>query len=535
MKKTSPRVDSKNLSKRSHIKILQPDQPQGENLSQISHFFEEARKAQSHWQGLSFEMRKSYLDRMREYILRNLDALVERIVAVTGKTRVDALADELMPAVFACKWYAENAQKLLAPEYLRGSIPILFYKKTQLIRLPLGVVGIISPWNYPFIIPFSEILMGLMAGNAIMHKGSPQTQGVADLIAEIMSESGLPQGLFHNIQGPPAEVADAFFKHKIDKIFFTGSVRVGKELMRKASEHLTPLSLELGGNDPMIVLADADLDRAAQGAAWAAYQNAGQTCAGVERVYVHSSVYKTFLRKLTHLTQSLRHGVDENFNVDVGAMITEEQYHKVKAQVDEAISKGAKIVAQSQAQKLDHRRYFPATLIVDVDHSMSIMQEETFGPVLCLMPFSSEDEAVRLANDSCYALTSSVWGKNLPKARELAARLESGVTTINDHIITHALSEVPWGGWKQSGVGRTHGRQGFEEMTHLKAINWDRLSSKRNIFWYPFDESTYEGLKDCLNFSFPQNPIDFLVQAKKFVPFALKKMFSLEKSLDEGK
>lgn len=499
----------------------------GSNLPDIAKIFDAARTAQKEWARLSFDKRKTYLDKMGDYIVSNADELVETLCKDTGKTKIDALADEVFPCAFACKWYGENAESILKTKKLRTSIPIMLNKRNAIARLPLGVVGIISPWNYPLSIPFGEVVMGLMAGNAVLLKPSFEvTPHVGHLIAEIIQASGLPQNLFTLIQGPGAEVADAFFANRVDKIFFTGSVRVGKELMRKASDTLTPLSLELGGNDPMIVLEDADLERATNGAAWGAYQNAGQTCAGIERAYVHEKLYDRFVKLLAKKTNALRHGDYTDLNVDIGSITTPAQLAVIQNQVDEAVKQGAKILAQSRPNGVLKGNFFPATLMADVNHSMTIMKEETFGPVLCVMKFSKIDEAIALANDSKYALTSSIWTKDVAKGRELALQLESGVTTINDHAVTYAFSETPWGGWKESGIGRTHGAAGLEEMTHSKVLNWDLLPCKRNLFWYPFDEETYDGLKTALNTCFAKNPQEFLQHTKKLVPFALKKMFS---------
>ncbi len=497
------------------------------DLSQIPSVIANARQAQKKWAKLSFDQRKTYIKKMRAYIVKNADSMVEVLCQDTGKARIDALADEVLSCAFACRWYANNAKKVLRPRKLKNSIPIMFHKNNVIIRPALGLVGIISPWNYPLAIPFGEIVMGLMAGNALLVKTSYEvTPRVGKLIEEIIRSVKLPESLVTIVEAPGAEFADALFANHIDKIFFTGSVRVGKELMRKASATLTPLSLELGGKDPMLVLEDADLEQATNGAAWGGYQNAGQTCAGIERIYVHEKVYEPFIELLAKKTKALTHGHYSDINTEIGALSTEQQLKTVQNHVEEAVKSGARILAQSLPKNVDKGRYFPATLLTEVDHSMTIMKEETFGPVLCVMKVRDDEEAIAKANDSQYALTSSVWSRDLDKAKELAKRLESGVTTINDHIITHAFSETPWGGWKNSGIGRTHGAIGLEEMTHCKVINWDSLASKRSLFWYPFDQETYDGLKTALQVSFPQNPLDMLVGLAKLIPFASQKMFS---------
>jgi acyl-CoA reductase-like NAD-dependent aldehyde dehydrogenase len=369
--------------------------------------------------------------------------------------------------------------------------------------------------------------MGLMAGNAILLKVAAATINVGAAIEKIVAAGGLPDGLFHHIVGSGGRVSQAFFDTGVNKLFFTGSVPTGRTLMAAAAKTLTPLSLELGGKDPMIVLADADLERAANGAAWAGYQNAGQSCGGVERIYVHESVYEPFVDLLAKKTRAMRHGPDHACDVDMGAMTTEEQLATVKRQVELAVQAGAKIVAQSHATDPDARGYFfPATLMTGVDHSMELMREETFGPVLPVMKFSTIEEALRLANDSSMALTSSVWTRNVELGKALASQLESGVTTINDHLYTHGQSETPWGGWKESGLGRTHSALGLEEMTQPKLVNWDIVPSKRNIWWYPFDQPTYDAMLAALRVNYPSSLFGWLRDVTVLSKVMLKKMFT---------
>lgn len=496
------------------------------DLSKMPEYFRQAREAQKLWASYSWSQRKRHLLKMRDYIVAHADELSTIVSRNNGKSRIDALATEVVPCALASNWYARNAKKALKPKQLPMSSILFFNKRNRLIRVPLGVVGIISPWNYPLSIPFGEVVMGLAAGNAIFLKVAAATIGVGQAIDRIVQAGELPEGLFRHIVGSGSGVSRAFFDNKIDKIFFTGSVPTGKILMKAASEHLTPLSLELGGKDPMIVMADANLERATNGAAWAGYQNAGQSCAGVERVYVHESVYDEFVELLAKKTRAMRHGEDANFEVDMGAMTTQDQADIVKHQVEDALAKGARIVAQSSPVGTCKGYFYPATLLVDVNHDMEIMKEETFGPVLPVMKFKTVDEAIALANDSTMALTSSIWTRNIRQGKKIAAKLESGATTINDHLYTHGQSETPWGGWKESGLGRTHSALGLEEMTQAKLINWDLVPSKRNIWWFPFNPKTYEAMMAAMRFSFPKNPVAFASDGIRLGLFLMKKMFS---------
>jgi succinate-semialdehyde dehydrogenase/glutarate-semialdehyde dehydrogenase len=497
------------------------------DLSRMPEIMARARAAQKQWAALSFDQRKAHVLKMRDYIVEHAEELAQIVSRDNGKLRLDALTTEVIPSALAADWYAKNAEKALAPKNLPLGSMLFINKRNQLRRVPLGVVGIISPWNYPLSIPFGEVVMGLMAGNAILLKVAAATIMVGQAIERIVAAGGLPDGLFQHIVGSGGAVSSSFFEHGINKLFFTGSVPTGKQLMAAAAKTLTPLSLELGGKDPMIVLEDADLERAANGAAWAGYQNAGQSCGGVERVYVHESVYDAFVDLLAKKTRAMRHGPDQGFDIDMGAMTTQEQLKTVERQVEAAIRAGAKIVAQSKPTREGAKGYFyPATLMTHVDHTMELMREETFGPVVPVMKFKTLEEAITLANDSTMALTSSIWTKDVARGKEIASRLESGVTTVNDHLYTHGQSETPWGGWKDSGLGRTHSALGFDEMTQPKLVNWDIMPAKRNMWWYPFDRPTYDAMLAALRVNFPKSFSGWLRDVATLSKLMLKKMFS---------
>ncbi|MGB1466893.1 MAG: aldehyde dehydrogenase family protein [Alcanivorax nanhaiticus] len=498
------------------------------DLSTLPDIFAKAREAQAIWAAKSFRERARHIQLMREYIVDRADDLARTVSESNGKTLTDALATEVLPCALACKWYAKNAEKHLKEKNRPGGSILFFNKRTHMLRVPLGVVGIISPWNYPLSIPFGEIVMGLMAGNAIILKVAAATPAVGRAIENIIAAGELPEGLFHHVVGSGSKVATGMFENGVNKLFFTGSVPAGKTLMAQAAETLTPVSLELGGNDPMIVLEDADLERATNGAAWAGFQNAGQSCGGVERIYVVDAVYDEFVNLLSRKTRQLRHGVGcKGFDVDIGSLTTAGQLRTVQQHVEDALSKGARIEAQSRpVGDVENGFFFPATVLTQVTDDMLTVCDETFGPVVAVQRVANEEEAIQKANASHLALTSSVWTRDNKRGRAIGARLQSGVTTVNDHLYSHGLSETPWGGWKESGIGRTHGPEGLEEMTQAKAINWDILPSKRNIFWYPFDEATYNGLKNALHFVFPKGIGQMISASLKLTPFLVKKMFT---------
>jgi len=288
----------------------------------------------------------------------------------------------------------------------------------------------------------------------------------------------------------------------VDKIFFTGSVAVGKYLMRKAADTLTPLVLELGGNDPMIVCADADLERAAGGAVWAGLSNAGQSCGGVERIYVDEQVYEPFMALLKQKVEALRGGLDSAHETDLGAMTTQRQIETVKQHIADAVAKGATIFAQSKVpDNADLQNFLPATVLTNVNHEMLVMKDETFGPVLGVMPYKTMAEAISLANDSYLGLTGSVWSRNRRKAIAIGRQIKAGAITINDHLMSHGLAETPWGGFKQSGIGRTHGRLGFDEMTQPQVIVNDVLPfARKNMWWPPYSPQIFRGLNGLVDF-----------------------------------
>jgi succinate-semialdehyde dehydrogenase/glutarate-semialdehyde dehydrogenase len=438
---------------------------------------------------------------MRRYIVEHAGELADIISRNNGKTRIDALSTEVIPAALAATYYGRAARRLFRRRHLRPGTLFFANKRSYVDRVPWGVVGIISPWNYPFGIPLHEVFMGLIAGNAVVLKAATQTQEVARAIGRVVGAGELPAGVFHLLNVPGAIAGDAFIDAGVNKLFFTGSVAVGKTLMRKAAEKLIPVSLELGGNDPMIVCADADLVRAAEGAAWGGYSNAGQSCGGVERIYVERPVYDDFVRLLRARVETLTQGPGTDDEVQVGAMTTEKQLRTVVDHVQDALDKGARITAVAKDLRPQASGWFyPPTVLENVTDDMLTMREETFGPVVAVSPVESIDEAIRRANDSTLGLTASVWTRRRKRAHAIAARLEAGAVTINDHLMSHGLAETPWGGFKESGIGRTHGMLGLEEMTQPRVVVDDVLPGvRRDLWWYPHSHTLYLGLLGFLN------------------------------------
>lgn len=466
-------------------------------VEELNAAVEKAREAQKIWAAKSFNTRRDHLLKMRDHLVENADRFSRIIALDAGKTIFDALSTEVMPSALAINFYAKNAKRILRRKRLKPGNILLANKISYIDRVPYGVVGIISPWNYPFGIPVHEVAMALIAGNAVILKAASQTQEVAKLIEEMVNAAGLPDGLFRLLNIPGSIAGDAFIDSGINKLYFTGSVSVGKKLMKKASEKLLPVSLELGGNDAMIVLDDADLHRAAAGALWAGLSNSGQSCAGVERIYVDAKVYDKFMTELKRQASKLRQGEGTSFDVEIGAMTTENQLKTVNTHLEDALSKGAVATPLAILQPGTEKGSFHTPYAVEnVSADMLTMKEETFGPLLGIEKFSTIEEAISKANNSDLGLTASVWTKDRRRGHAVAAKLEAGTVAINDHLMSHGLAETPWGGFKESGYGRTHGSIGLEGMTQPRCVVDDILPGvKKNMWWYPHSKDVYEGLR----------------------------------------
>ena len=477
------------------------------SLEELEQIILHAKVAQKSWSKLEVRERVRHMLRVRAYLVQHAERISDVISKDNGKTRVDALATEVLPAAIAVDYYSKHAKKFLKTRYICPGNILLLNKFSKIVRIPYGVVGVISPWNYPFSIPFSEVITGLLAGNAVVVKTASETQWVGRILEECFSAAGLPQGVFNYVNIPGRLAGGAFLKNGIDKLFFTGSVAVGNELMAKAGETLTPLVLELGGNDAMLVCEDADLFRATSGAVWAGFQNSGQSCGGVERIYVHAKVYDSFLQLLKKKVEALRVGFDADFKVDIGAMTTEGQVSIVKSHLEDALTKGAVVYARSAPEgATGSSTIVPVMVLTEVNHSMLIMREETFGPVVGVMKVKDMEEAVALANDSQFGLTGSVWSRNRRRAETLAKQIQAGVVTINDHLVSHGMAEIPWGGVKKSGIGRSHGAIGFDEMSQPQAIVHDILPfARQNIWWHPHGKKIYEGLLGAIRFLYSRS------------------------------
>jgi len=445
---------------------------------------ERARLAQPGWEAMGFEGRARVLRRAQRWVLDNSDRVIRTIVSETGKTWNDAQAAEVGYAAGAFGFWAKNAPKYLADEKVRSASPFLAGKKCRLRYTPLGVVGVIGPWNYPLTNSFGDCIPALAAGNSVVLKPSEVTPLTSLLMAEMLEECGLPKDVFGVVTGR-GEAGAELVDH-VDFIMFTGSTATGKKVAERAARTLTPVGLELGGKDPMIVLADADLQKAANAATYYAMQNGGQTCISVERVYVEEPVYDEFVQLVTEKVGKLRQGVPTGHGaVDVGAITFPPQADIVEAHVKDAVDKGARIAVGGHRREGEGRFYEP-TVLLDVDHTMQCMTEETFGPTLPVMKVADAEEALRLANESEYGLQASVWTKDVKRGEEIAGRIEAGASSVNEHLVNYLALELPMGGWKSSGLGTRHGPDGIRKYTRKQASVITRFGPRREIFMFPY-------------------------------------------------
>jgi acyl-CoA reductase-like NAD-dependent aldehyde dehydrogenase len=460
-----------------------------------------ARAAQADWNRWGIRNRIKVLDRFQQILLRRKTDIARRITQEAGKPLVEALLTEVLVALDASRFLVENAFAILREEKLVHGNLAMKTKAGRILREPYGVIGIISPWNYPFSIPATETLAALVAGNAVVLKPSELTPLIALELQARLREAGVPDDVFQVLPGEGATGA-ALVGSEIDKLVFTGSVGTGRRIAQIAAERLLPVVLELGGKDPMIVLEDADVDVASSGAVWGAFVNAGQTCLSVERCYVHQSLYAAFVDACSEKARKLRVGNGMDQATDVGPMIHERQVRIVEAQVEDARQRGARVVCGGTRLRDLGPTFFAPTVLGDVDQTMRVMQEETFGPLLPVAAFRDDDEAVRLANHSDFGLAASVWTRDRARGNQLARQINAGTVMVNDSVACFGISEAPHGGVKSSGLGRTHGRWGLEEMVRVKYVDDDLVPRMKKIWWFGYGSGFTAEMESFVDFLF---------------------------------
>lgn len=446
------------------------------------------RAAQPAWEELGFKGRRVWLNRLRDWILDSSDRIIDTMQAETGKVRAEASIEGPYIADLI-NFYGGRAEGMIGEQRIRPSTLLNATRKLRLRYRPHPVVGLISPWNFPLVLSLGDAIPALMAGCAVVMKPSEITPlGLNEIVDAWRDEIGGPD-VIACVNGA-AETAGALIDHS-DFVGFTGSDRTGRLVMARAAESLTPVSLELGGKDPMIVLDGANLERATNAAAWGGMMNSGQMCISVERIYVEAPAYDGFVAGLTGKVEELRQGTDgpepDRPDRDIGAMTIPAQLEKVAGQVDAAVAEGARVLTGGHRGE-GPGLFFEPTILVDVDPSMSVMNDETFGPVVTVTPVADEEEAIRLANDTRYGLSASVFGPR-SRAERVARRMECGAVNVNDVIFNMLAPGLPMGGWKESGIGYRHGTYGIRKYCRSGAIVSARWTLDREPLWYPYTPS----------------------------------------------
>jgi succinate-semialdehyde dehydrogenase/glutarate-semialdehyde dehydrogenase len=483
---------------------------------------ERGRAAFVAWKTTSFTERKRLVMAAREVLLAEMEAVARLIARESGKPVAEALSMEIAPVLDLMQHFARNAERLLAPQKIGIGLYKLLGRSSKVVYHPLGVVGIIPAWNYPFSIPLGEAVMALMAGNTVIIKPSELTPFIGLKIIEIFDKAGVPKDTVQAVIGG-GETGAALVAARPDKVMFTGSVATGKKIAETAAKGLTSTVLELGGKDPMIVFADANLDLAAKAAVWGAFCNAGQSCSSVERLYVESSAEEELTRLIVSETNKLKQGVGTDEEVSIGAMSSERQIRVVEDHVEDFRRSGAKIV--TGGRRKGETLFYEPTVITGATNEMRGMRDETFGPTLPIAVFETERQAVELANDSEFGLTASVWSGDKRKARRIAQKIDAGTVTINEVLYTHGIGQTPWGGFKNSGRGRTHGREGLMELVQTQHIHENYLPFLPDAWWMPYSPIAVETFRGFAS----KFATGSLVKTATLVPQILKRIFELRK------
>ncbi|HEY8073524.1 MAG TPA: aldehyde dehydrogenase family protein [Labilithrix sp.] len=449
---------------------------------------ERARKAQAAWGVLPVEERAERLLRYRDALVDRAEEIVDIVSRECGKPRHDVLSHEVMITVDLLTYYCKNAKQILAPREL--PLHLLKHKRSTIHYVPRGVVGVIGPWNFPFAIPMNDAVAALVTGNAVVVKPSEVTPLTIAKAKEIFDSTGLPEDLFGVVNGF-GDVGQALVESGIQKLVFTGGVETGKRVAAACGANLVPCVMELGGKAPLIACADCDLDRTAQAIVFGGFVNCGQVCISVERVYAHERIHDQLLAKVKELTLKLRQGDPQSGTVEIGAVTFPRQIEVAEKHIADAVAKGAAIVTGGK-KKEGLGQFFEPTVLSGCNDSMTVMKQEIFGPIVPIQKVSSEDEAVRLANDSHLGLNAYVFSKDKAKAERIAKRIEAGSVVVNDVLINYAAAEAPFGGVKQSGFGRIHGDDALRDMAEQRHVMTSKIPDPpKEPLWFPYSSKAY--------------------------------------------
>ena len=469
--------------------------------AQVAEIVRKAREAQSDWAKLPVAERAGQLRKLRACMMDSRDELAAVVVRESGKPRVEALFADVFVSLDSSEHWASEAARALRTTRLPHHSTAAKTKSGYLVHEPLGVIAIISSWNYPLAIPMSQIIPAIVAGNAVVCKTSDFTPQCGALIEKLFKDAGFPKGLVTVVQGA-GDVGQALIEAQPDKVMFTGSVSTGKRVAEACAKNLVPSVLELGGKDAMIVLADANLEVASSGAVWGSYTNCGQVCLSVERLFVEEAVAERFTTLCVQKTKKLRLGPGSDPASDVGPLIRPQHVQRMSELVHDAVSRGAKVLCGGMPRPDLGANFFEPTVITNVDSSMKLFQEETFGPILAVQIVRNSEEAIARANDSPFSLAASIWTGDKKRGEAIARRLKAGAVMVNDAISYFGIAEAPHGGCGASGWGRTHGNAGLLEMVQTKYVTIDLLPSREKPWWYRYGAELERAADAFLQFEF---------------------------------
>jgi acyl-CoA reductase-like NAD-dependent aldehyde dehydrogenase len=487
---------------------------------QVPQLLAKAREAQCAWAKLSPRDRCARIDVLKNKILAAREALTDAIVRESGKPRAEAKFADIFVALDTAEYYAKNGPALLRPEKVPHHSTAAKLKSGALYYEPLGVLAIISSWNYPLAIPISQIVPAVAAGNAVLCKTSDLTPECGALIEKLFRDAGFPENLVTILQGG-GDVGQALIDSHPDKVFFTGSVFTGRHVAEACARELIPSVLELGGKDAMVVLSDADLNVTSSAAVWGSFTNCGQVCLSLERIFVESAISERFLERCVEKTQKLHLGPGNDPQTDVGPLIRPQHVQRMSDLIADAVQRGARVLCGGRARPDLGPNFFEPTVLTGVDSSMQLFRDETFGPILSVQVVKDTNEAIRLANDTEFSLAASVWTGDAARGKQIAKQLRAGTVMVNDAICGFAIAEAPHGGTGLSGWGRTHGKAGLLEMVHLKYLDVDRLPRMEKPWWYRYGPDLENAADGFLRFEFTGG----LAARVRHVRSAMKTMF----------